>query len=97
MNDQSLLGDDGEDVAGVEEQVVLPRVLHLGAAVLAEDDDVALGDIERDAVAVVVDATGAGRDDLALLRLLLGSVGNDQTRGGGLLGLEGLDEDTRAA
>ena len=88
-----LLLDDGEDVAGGQEQVLLAVVLDLGAAVLAEDDDVALGDIERDAVAVVVDATGAGRDDLALLRLLLGSVGDDQARGGGGLGLEGLDED----
>src|SRR5262249_6029573 len=32
---------------------------------------------ERLNVALVVDAAGTGRDDLALLRLLLGGVGND--------------------
>jgi hypothetical protein len=54
----SLLGDDGEDVAGVQEQVLLAVVLDLGAAVLGVDDDVTLGVVQRDAVAVVVDAAG---------------------------------------
>src|SRR5205823_7224450 len=88
-----LLGDDREDVAGVQQQQVVAVVAHLGAAVLAEDDDVALGDVERDALAVVVDAARAGRDDLALLRLLLGGVRDDQTEGGGGLCFQRLDED----
>jgi hypothetical protein len=77
----------------VQEQVLLAVVLDLGAAVLAVDDDVADGDVERDAVALVVDAAGADGDDLALLGLLLGGVGDDRPGRGGLLGLEGLDDD----
>src|SRR5215213_8573870 len=88
-----LLVDDGEDVAGVEQQQLLTVVLDFGTAVLAEDDDIALGDIERDAVAVVVDPTGTGGQHLALLRLLLGGVRNDQAGGGGLLCFERLNED----
>ena len=44
-------------------------------------------------VAVLVEATRADGDDLALLRLLLGGVGDDQAGGSGLLGLDGLDDD----
>jgi hypothetical protein len=47
----------------------------------------------RAALAAVVDTARAGRDDLALLRLLLGGVRDDQTEGGGGLGFERLDED----
>src|SRR3712207_5568547 len=88
-----LLLDDGEQVAGGEHQVLLAGVLDLGAAVLRVDDHVADVDVERDAVAVVVDATGAHGHDRALLRLLLGGVRDDQTGGGGGLGLVGLDHD----
>ena len=51
-----------------------PRVLDLGAAVLRVDDRVADLDVDRDAVALVVDAAGADSEDGALLRLLLGGV-----------------------
>ena len=44
-------------------------------------------------VAVVVDPTWAGSEDVALLRLLLGGVGNDQAGGRGLLCFERLNED----
>src|SRR5436305_708650 len=67
-----LLLADREDVARGEHQVLLAGVLDLGAAVLAVEHDVADADVERDAVALVVDAAGADRDDGALLRLLLG-------------------------
>src|ERR1700712_1447177 len=86
-------GDDGEDVAGRAGGVLLAGVLDLGAAVLAVDHLVADVDVERDAVAVVVDAAGADRQDLALLGLLLGGVGDDQTRRRGLLGVQRLDDD----
>src|SRR3954471_2135652 len=89
---RSLL-HDGEQVAGREDQVVLAAVAHLGAAVFRVDDHVADVDVEGDAVAVVVDAAGAHGDDRALLRLLLGGVRDDQTGGGGGLGLVGLDHD----
>src|SRR3546814_21021259 len=41
----------------------------------------------------VVARAGAGGDDLALGRLLLGVVRNDDTTGGLRLGLDGLDHD----
>src|SRR3954469_4646828 len=88
-----LLLHDGEQVAGGEHEVVLAAVAHLGAAVLRVDDHVADGDVERNAVAVVVDAAGADGDDGALLGLLLGGVRDDQAGGGGGLGLVGLDHD----
>ena len=55
---ESESGDDGEHVAGAEDEVLLAGVLDLGAAVLAVDDLVADADVERDAVAVVVDRPG---------------------------------------
>src|SRR5687768_10094878 len=84
---------DGEQVTGGEDEVLLAAVLDLGAAVLRVDDDVTHVHVERNAVAVVVDAPGAHGDDRALLRLLLGGVRDDQTGGGGGLGLVGLDHD----
>src|SRR5690606_22126466 len=58
------------------------------------DDAVADGDVERDAlVAVLVPTTRTHGQDLALLGLLLGGVRDDETRGGRLLRLDGLDDD----
>src|SRR5690606_16699524 len=72
---RGLLLDDREQVASGEHQVLLTVVLDLGAAVLAVEDDVALLDVQRDAlVALVVPAARAHGQDLALLRLLLGGV-----------------------
>src|SRR5699024_9017347 len=86
--------DDGEDVAGAEDEELLVAVLQLGAAVLGEDDLVADLDVHGDALALVVEAAGADGDDLALLGLLLRGVRDDQAGGRGLLGLERLDDDT---
>src|SRR5690606_32989311 len=88
-----LLLDDGQHVPGGQDEVLLTAVLHLGAAVLAVDDTVADLDIERDAVAVVVDTARSDREDLALLGLLLRGVGNHQPGCSRLLGFERLDED----
>src|SRR3954447_20353523 len=88
-----LLLDDREDVAGGEHQVLLAGVLDLGAAVLRVQDGVADLDVDRDAVALVVDAARADSEDGALLRLLLGGVRNDDARGGGGLGLVRLHDD----
>ena len=88
-----LLLDDREDVAGREHQVLLAGVLDLGAAVLRVEDRVADLDVDRDAVALVVDAAGADSEDGALLRLLLGGVGDDDARRRGGLRLVRLDED----
>ena len=51
--------------------------LDLGAAVLREDDLVALGDVHRDELALVVARARADREDVAALRLLLRGVRQD--------------------
>src|SRR5215213_1237426 len=89
-----LLVDDCQHVAGGENQVLLAVVLDFGAAVLAVDDDVTLGHVQRNPLlAILVPAAGANCDDGAFLRLLLGGVGDNQTGRGRGLGLVGLDED----
>src|SRR5690606_11180360 len=85
--------DDGEDVASREHEVLVGAELHLGAAVLAVQNAVADGDVDRNTVAAVVDTAGANGHDLALLGLLLGGVRDDQTTRGGLLCLDLLDDD----
>ena len=88
-----LLLDDGEHVACGQQEVLLAVVLHLGAAVLAVDHDVADLDVERDALlAILVEATGTDGQDLALLGLLLGRVRDNEAGSSGLLGVEGLDQ-----
>src|SRR3954469_14128942 len=89
---RSLL-DDREDVAGGEHQVLLAGVFDLGAAVLRVEDRVADLDIDRDAVALVVDPAGTDSEDSALLRLLFGGVGDHDARRRGRLSLVRLDHD----
>ena len=61
---------------------------------LRVEDGVADRDVERDQLAGRArSAAGADGEDLALLGLLLGGVGDDQADGGRLLGLVGLDDD----
>src|SRR5919107_4087194 len=85
----SLRLDLGEDVALAENEQLLALHLDLGAAVLAVEHLVALGDVERDALlAVVVVATVADRQYQALLRLLLRGVGEDDAARGRLLLLD---------
>src|SRR5205823_5384016 len=66
----------GEDVTGGQDEVLLALDLDLGAAVLRVDDLVPNLDIHRDAVPLFEPA-GPDGDDLALLRALLRSVGDD--------------------
>src|SRR5947199_6018149 len=83
------LYDLGEDVGLAQHEQVLTVDLDLGAAVLRVEDLVALGDVERDALlALVVKAAVADGDDLALLRLFLRGVGEDDPAGGRLLLLD---------
>src|SRR5215210_3110558 len=89
-----LAGDDGEYVAAGKDQNVLAPDGDLGAPVLAVDDGVAHLDVEGDDLARLLGASPrAGGEDLALLRLLLGGVGDDDAADGGLLGLAGTDHD----
>src|SRR6478752_377019 len=89
-----LLLDLGQHVAAGEDQEILAVDGDLGAAVLAVEHDVAFVDVEGEVLALVVaPAAGADSEHCALLRLLLGGVGDDQARGGALLGLVGLHDD----
>src|SRR5262249_45688420 len=82
----SLRLDLGEDIALAQDEQLLTIDLDLRAAVLAVEDLVALGDVQRDALrSVLVVATLADGEDLALLRLLLGGVGEDDAAGSRLL------------
>ena len=69
--------DDAQDVGLLHDQEVLAIDLDFGARPFAEQDDVASLDIERDQLAAFVARAWADGDDLAFLRLFLGSVGND--------------------
>src|SRR4029077_1771499 len=84
-----LLVHDGEYVARGEHEVLLARVLHLGAAVLAVQHHVADLDVDRHALGSrIVEATRAHRKDFALLGLLLGGVRDHQAGCRRLPGLE---------
>src|SRR5262249_38048528 len=90
---RSLL-DDREHVATVENQKVFAVDGDLGAAVLAVDDGVALLDVERDDLTALVGTpTRANGQDLALLGLLFGGVGDDKTARRGFLGLARPNDD----
>src|SRR3954454_4175109 len=90
--DTWLLVDDREDVAGRQDEVLVGSELHLGAAVLGEDDGVTLLDVHRRALAVFEPAR-ADSEDLALLGLLLGGVRDHDAGRRCLLGLQHLDDD----
>ena len=67
---------------------------HFRAAVLADQDLVALLDRERDRLAVIVDLALAGLDDLGLLGLFLGGIGDDDAASPDFLFLDSLDENS---
>src|SRR5207249_11388937 len=72
-----LLGQNPEHVALAEDGVLGPIDRHLGTAVLADQDAVALFDLHGDPLAVLGHATGADGEHFTLLRLLLRGVGDD--------------------
>src|SRR5258708_30468846 len=69
--------EHAHDVAFLHDQVFDTLDLDLRARPLAEQHAVANLEVDRNELAVLVAATGANADDLALRRLLLGGVGND--------------------
>src|SRR3954447_23034026 len=82
--------DLGEDVRLAKDEQVLTVDLDLGASVLGVEDLVALRDVERNALLALVVVTAlADGDDLPLLGLFLGGVGEDDAAGGRLLLLDG--------
>ena len=86
MSGGFLLGhgafDHAHDVGLLHYQEILTVELDLGARPLAEQHAVTNLKIDRDQLAVLVAATRADGDDLALRRLLLNGVGDDDAAGG---------------
>src|SRR6516164_3224066 len=82
-----------EDVFLAHDQVLFAVQIHFRAAVLAEQDPVAGLHAHGLALAVVVHLAGPGRDHAALLRLLLGGVGDDDPARRLFLAVQSLHED----
>src|SRR3954466_4570524 len=95
--DRSAVADDlGEHVGFAQDQNFVGAELDLGAAVLAEDDLVALFDVHGDVLAIFVARAWADCEDLAALRLLLRSVRQDDAAARRFLFLEDFDDQTVA-
>src|SRR5258708_9844340 len=89
--------DVRQDVGLAEDEELLAVNLDCGAAILAVEDLVALGDVKRSALAgVLIDSAVTDGQDLALLGLLLGGIGQDDATGRGLLLLDCPDDQTIA-
>src|SRR6266478_1485072 len=91
--DRGTIADDlCQDVRFAQDQNFVDAELDLGAAVLAEDDLVALFDVHGDVLAILVAGAGAHSQDFAALRLLLGGVRQDDAADRRLLFLEDLND-----
>src|SRR5438094_366050 len=88
----SLL-ENREDVFLAQDEVLLVVQLDLRAGVLSEEDLVAGLHLEENLLAVVADISGAHGDDLALLRLLLRRVRDNDPALLDLSLLKALDQD----
>src|SRR5215203_4324007 len=86
------LVEHAHDVAFLHDQQLVAVELDLGAGPLAEQHAVADLDAHRRQLALLVASTRADRQDLALHRLFLGGVGDDQPALGLLLFLDALDD-----
>ena len=73
-------------------RAAVARPIRAGARPFTEQDAIANLDVDRDELAALVAAAGSNGDDLALLRLLLGGVGNDDATSGLRLGIDSLDD-----
>src|SRR4030095_8867751 len=93
MDHDPPLVENGEDVFLAHDEEFLVVDLDLGARILPEQDLVAALHVERHLLAVVVDLAGADGDDLALLRLFLGRVRDDDPAPLDLFFLQTLDQD----
>src|SRR5581483_11032338 len=88
-----LLRDDAHDVVFAHHEVLGAFDFHRLAGEFAEQDAVADLDVERADIAVLENAAIADGDDLALVGLLGGVVGNDDAAGGLMLLVEALHHD----
>src|SRR5260370_23508215 len=91
---QSVPGSsyDGQDLVFAQDQELFAVDLDVGPGIFAEEDLVAGLDIESQLGAVLEDLAVAHLDDLPLLGLLLGGVGDDDSPLDGLLFLDSTDQ-----
>ena len=85
--------ENGQDIAGGNDQVILTLIVHLGAAILGVQHLIADLDVDRNALAGIVTTARANSQNFTLLRLLLGIVRNEQTGCGLGFGFRLLDDD----
>src|SRR5580658_1903751 len=86
--------DHTHDVGLLHDQKVLAVDLDLGAGPFAEQHPVARFEVKRNELAAFVPSARSHGDDLALLRLLLDGVGNDDAAFRLVLTLDTADDDT---
>ena len=70
---------NAEDVAFLHDEKVFAVDLDFSAGPFAEENAIALFDIESDELTLLIASAGTGCDNFALLRLLLGRVRYDDT------------------
>src|ERR1700750_3053948 len=85
--------DLGEHIRLAQDQVLVGADLDLGPAVLGEDDLVALFQVHRDELSVVVPGAGTDCEDAAALRLLLRRIRKHDAARRRLLLFEDLDDE----
>src|SRR6266704_5806872 len=89
----AIASDLREHIRLAQDQVVVGADLDLGPAVLGENDLVALRQIHRDELSVVVPGARADCEDAAALRLLLRSIRKHDAARRRLLFFEDLDDE----
>src|ERR1700760_2168389 len=89
----AIAGDLGENVRLAQDQVVVGADLDLGPAVLGEDDLVALRQVHRNELSVVVPGARADCEDAAALRLLLRGIRKHDAARRHLYLFEDLDDE----
>src|SRR5262249_15383990 len=83
----------GEHLILTKDGVLLVVNFDFGSRILADEDRVALLDVELDPLPLIVELPLADGHDFGLLRFLLGGVGDDDAAAHGLLGLLAPDDD----
>jgi hypothetical protein len=96
LDGRAVADDLRQDIRLAQDQDLVDADLDLGAAVLAEDDLVALFDVHGDVLAILVAGARTHGEDLAALRLLLRRVRQDDAAHRGLLFVEDLHDQTVA-
>src|SRR5262249_48643422 len=89
-----LFGQHAHDVALFHDEIFDAIELDLGAGPFSEQHPIAGLEIDGDQLAALVASARTHRNDLALLRLFLGGVGDDDAAGGLFLGIDALDDNT---